>query len=232
MPRWRRRCIQLVRLYPLCSCPFGYGLGKLKPRVCGGTITFVCTYFPDQTRIRNIRWTILTLKKSPVVAAWVFQLCGNGVAAASPAYGYNVRDGTSHGWTLAFVSLTFFYPAIALGKTAFTATLLRVSSGRTNALLWFIIAVACAFGITITVTSWLTPCGRQIDHVIPTICVSADTLIWIHVGNAIATICTDVVLAYVPWRIVNKIYIPQNEKWAVATSMSLVGLSAVVCIVR
>lgn len=161
--------------------------------------------------------------KPPVVAEWVFQLCGNGVAAASPAYGYNVRDGTSHGWTLAFVSLTFFYPAMALGKTAFTVTLLRVSSGRTTALLWFIIAVACAFGITITVTSWLTPCGRQIDHVIPTICVSADTLIWIHMGNAIATICTDVVLAYVPWRIVNKIYIPQNEKWAVATSMSHMG---------
>lgn len=167
-----------------------------------------------------------------VIAAWVFQLCGNGVAAASPAYGYNVRDGTAYGWTLAFVSLTFFYPAIALGKTAFAATLLRVSSGKITAVLWFIIVVACAFGIAITVTSWLTPCGRQIDNVIPAVCVSPDTLIWIHVGNAISTICTDAVLAYVPWRIVNKIYIPKNEKWAVATSMSLVGLSAVVCIVR
>ena len=170
--------------------------------------------------------------KPAVIAAWAFQLCGNGVAAASPEYGYNVRDGTSHGWTLAFISLSFFYPAIALAKTAFTTTLLRVSSGKTTALLWFFIVVACAFGITITITSWLIPCGRQIDHVIPTICVSPSTLIWIHVGNAIATIFTDVVLAYIPWRIVNKIYIPKNEKWAVATSMSLVGLSAVICIVR
>lgn len=37
-----------------------------------------------------------------MIAAWACQLVGNGLAAASPVYGFNVQSGTMHGQVLQF----------------------------------------------------------------------------------------------------------------------------------
>lgn len=166
------------------------------------------------------------------MAAWALQVCGNGLAAAGPLYGFNVRNGTSHGYTFTFAAVTFFYISMASCKTAFAMTLIRVSSGKTTALLWFLTLVTWAFGLSGVIVTWLPICGQQTDSALGTACVAYTTLIWVHTGNAIATLCTDTTLAAVPWSIVQKVYIPSKEKWAVATSMSLVGLAAIICIAR
>lgn len=57
-------------------------------------------------------------------------------------------------------------------------------------------------------------------------------MLWIHIGNCMFTTLTDFVLAYLPWTIISKIAIAKREKWAVGSSMSLVGLAGIVGIVR
>lgn len=89
----------------------------------------------------------------PVVAEWILQPTGNGLAAASPAYGFNLRHGTNLAWLLAMVAPVCFYLALALGKTAFGLKLLRISSGRTRALLWLVSATVWAFAVAICVAS-------------------------------------------------------------------------------
>lgn len=169
-----------------------------------------------------------------MTATWLLQLIGNGLSAAAPQRGFNIHNGAEHGWTFIFASLSFFYVSMACSKTAFAATLLRLSgSGGTRVLLWLVVAVAWAFGSAMAIVSWLTICEQRVDvSITGGTCVPLKTLLWIHIGNNVATVFVDVVLACVPWRVVSKIYIPKRERLAVAASMSLTGCAAVVVVVR
>ncbi|KAJ4391652.1 hypothetical protein N0V93_005271 [Gnomoniopsis smithogilvyi] len=168
-----------------------------------------------------------------LVAAWICLLIGNGSNAAAPSYGFNIITGTPHGWRLVFTSITCFYIGGAFAKTAFGVTLLRLSSGRTKILLGAIIVITWAFAITLGIVTWIPICDTKSEEVgLKGQCVQIGTLLWIHIGSTICTIFADVVLSYLPWRILRSIHIPSGEKWGVGSSMSLVGLSALICIVR
>lgn len=147
--------------------------------------------------------------------------------------GFNIITGTPHGWRLVFTSITCFYIGGAFAKTAFGVTLLRLSSGRTKVLLGGIIVITWAFALTLGIVTWIPICDTKSEEVgLNGRCVQIGTLLWIHIGSTICTIFADVVLSYLPWRILRSIHIPSGEKWGVGTSMSLVGLSALICIVR
>ncbi|KAJ0122661.1 hypothetical protein J7T55_003176 [Diaporthe amygdali] len=168
-----------------------------------------------------------------LIASWALLLCGNGLAAAAPSYGFRVIEGTSHGWLLAFSSISLFYIAMALSKTAFAVTLIRLSSGRTRVILWIVVLLVCAVNIAAAVITWLDLCDARADvRGISGFCVAMQTAVWIHVANAIVTLLADAYLAYLPWRVLAKIYIPSKEKWGVGITMSLVGLAGIVCLVR
>lgn len=172
----------------------------------------------------------------PVIATWAFQLTGNGLAAAAPLYGFNIVAGSAHSWVFVFSAVSCFYVGMGLGKTAFATTLLRLSGGgsRTRVLLWSVVATVCAFQSAVTVVTWLRICGTAAaDRAsISGRCVPMDTVMWIHIGNAVVTVCADVILAYLPWKIITGVYLPRKEKWTVALSMSLVGLAGPVCLAR
>lgn len=168
-----------------------------------------------------------------LIASWALLLCGNGLAASAPSYGFRIIEGTSHGWVLAFSSISFFYIAMALSKTAFAVTLIRLSSGRTRVILWVVVLFVCAVNIAAAVITWLDLCDALADvKGISGFCVPMQTAVWIHVANAAVTILADAYLAYLPWRVLAKIYIPSREKWGVGITMSLVGLAGIVCLVR
>lgn len=167
-----------------------------------------------------------------VIAAWGFQLIGNGLSAAAPSWGFNIHNSAAHGWTLIFGSLTFWYLSMALAKTAFAATMLRLASGRVKVVMWLLVLVVWAFATTLTIVTWLDICEQRVDASLSSTCAPLVTIIWIHTGNAIATVVVDVALASMPWQVLSKVYVPKKEKWGVACSMSLTGFAAVVCIVR
>lgn len=147
---------------------------------------------------------------------------------------------------------------MALAKSALTATLLRLSPSHTSpsttsststtapgsprrrvrVVLWLLLLVAWAFALALAVVTWLDICEQRVDASLSVGgaagagCVPFATVIWIHTGNAVATIVVDAALACMPWQVLSRIYIPRREKWGVACSMSLTGCAAVVCIVR
>lgn len=167
--------------------------------------------------------------------AWAFQLVGNGFSAAAPSWGFNIHNGAARGWTLTLASLSFWYLSMALAKTAFAATMLRVSTpGATKVTMWLLVVVVWAFAVPLTVVTWLDICEERLEASLlgTGVCVPMVAVIWIHTGNAIATIFEDVALACMPWYVLAKIYVPKKEKWGVACSMSLTGLAAIVCIAR
>lgn len=100
-------------------------------------------------------------------------------------------------------------------------------------LLGAIIVLTWAFAITLGIVTWIPICDTKSQEVgLNGRCVQIGSLLWIHIGSTICTIFADVVLSYLPWRILRSIHIPSGEKLGVGTSMSLVGLSALICIVR
>lgn len=99
--------------------------------------------------------------------------------------------------------------------------------------LWVVVLFVCAVNIAAAVITWLDLCDALADvKGISGFCVPMQTAVWIHVANAAVTILADAYLAYLPWRVLAKIYIPSREKWGVGITMSLVGLAGIVCLVR
>ncbi|KAG8163741.1 hypothetical protein KVR01_007038 [Diaporthe batatas] len=206
------------------------GLAKAIHILSGAVTTiFLLTRLWARTRLyKGLWWDDYIL-----IASWALLLCGNGLAAAAPSYGFRIIEGTSHGWILAFSSISFFYIAMALSKTAFAVTLIRLSGGRTRVVLWVVVLFVCAVNIAAAVVTWLDLCDARADvKGISSFCVPMQTAVWIHVANAAVTILADAYLAYLPWRVLAKIYIPSKEKWGVGITMSLVGLAGIVCLVR
>lgn len=170
-----------------------------------------------------------------MIAAWACLLVSNGLAAASPVYGFNVLNGTAHGVTIQFSSICFMDVAIALSKTAFATTLLRLTREKLDTtVLWLTIAVVNSFNLAMVVANWLDICQTRFEYPsLSGMCLSMTAVVWLHTGNAISCLLADVILAVYPWRIIRKVrYVSDNEKWSVAISMSLVGVSLLVGILK
>lgn len=54
----------------------------------------------------------------------------------------------------------------------------------------------------------------------------------LQIGNAVSTVLIDMILAYLPWRVVSKYHLPGKERYGVCASMSLTGLAGVICVTR
>ncbi|KAK7741780.1 hypothetical protein SLS53_004844 [Cytospora paraplurivora] len=136
-------------------------------------------------------------------------------------------------WWDDYISVSFIYFAMALSKTAFATTMIRLSEGRTRTLLWVIIAIVCTVNTASAIVAWVEVCEAGVEMAsLSKSCVHITTTRWIHVGSAICTIFADIVLAYIPWRITAKVFIPTQEKLGVSISLSLVGLAVPVCITK
>lgn len=143
-------------------------------------------------------------------------------------------DGPPAGLRAHAASFTCMYAAIALSKTAFAATLLRLtSSGASNSRkhrvrIQGIVVVVCGFNAAMMVLSWLSLCDSlETGLEVSGRCVPVPLAVSLHLGNCITGLVADVLLAAFPWRIMREIpYIPEREKWGVSLAMSLVGLAA------
>lgn len=142
--------------------------------------------------------------------------------------------GTAHGWQLIFGSLTCFYIAAAFAKTAFSLSLFRLSISKTLRLvLGFLVGIMWAFALTMSVVTHLRICQTEAEAVgLDGVCLPMNHVVWIHTANAAVVSAEDLVLAYLPWRILKTVAIPKREKWAVGMSLSLVGVSPIISVVK
>ncbi|KAH8775235.1 hypothetical protein F5883DRAFT_518672 [Diaporthe sp. PMI_573] len=170
-----------------------------------------------------------------LIAAWVCLLMSNGFGAAGPAYGFNVLDGSPRGQAIHFTAVSFMYGAIALSKTAFIITLLRLTSGwRRKGLLWVVMVLTNSFNLALFILTWLDICNTQFDLAhLPGRCIPMSVATWLHLGATLNSLVCDIILTCYPWWIISQVaYIPSREKWAVAASMGLVGFAILVEIAK
>jgi hypothetical protein len=170
-----------------------------------------------------------------VIAAWVCLLMSNGFGAAGPAYGFNVLNGSPHGQAIHFTAVSFMYGAIALSKTAFAVTMLRLASGwRSKGPLWLVMVLTNTFNLALFILTWLDICNTQYDLAhIPGRCIPMFVATWLHLGATLNSLVCDIILTCYPWWIISQVeYIPAREKWAVAASMGLVGVTILVEIAK
>lgn len=159
----------------------------------------------------------------------------NGFGAAGPAYGFNVLDGSPHGQAIHFTAVSFMYGAIALSKTAFAITLLRLTSGwKSKGLLWVVMVLTNCFNLALFILTWLDICDTRFDlkH-LPGRCIPMHVATWLHLGATLNSLVCDIILTCYPWWIISQVaYIPKREKWGVAASMGLVGFAILVEIAK
>lgn len=133
----------------ICALPFphlAFPSPTLRILYCTAFLTYTARKVGNQSSA-NCR--------HPVIVAWACLLVANGLAAASPVYGFNVLDGTAHGVTIQFSAVSLMDLAIALSKTAFATTLLRLTRARRDkTILWLTIVVVNFFNLAMVVVNW------------------------------------------------------------------------------
>lgn len=137
-------------------------------------------------------------------------------------------NGKTLGVTLNLVGFCFIDLAVALSKTAFAVTLLRLTTSHwATGCLWLTVVLLSTLSVLKITLNWLDVCNAQFDYAsYPGRCVSMTTAMSIHIGMTSVTLLSDITLAVYPWWLVRKVtYIPHREKWSVSMCMGLVGLS-------
>ncbi|KAK0628292.1 hypothetical protein B0T17DRAFT_149524 [Bombardia bombarda] len=123
---------------------------------------------------------------------------------------------------------------VALSKTSFAATLLRLTDGWTKRFVWFILITANTSHFFSALFIWVrcNPVAKAWDPLLPGTCwpFSVTVKYGIFVG-AWATFC-DFALALLPWRILMRFHMYRREKVGVAIAMSMGVIAGITSIIK
>ncbi|KAK0712928.1 hypothetical protein B0T26DRAFT_741822 [Lasiosphaeria miniovina] len=129
---------------------------------------------------------------------------------------------------------TFSILSALWSKTSFAITVLRISSGWTKILVWFIIiTVNISLGGAIALT-WCqcTPIAKTWQPRLPGSCWPKMIQIRYNIFTAIYSGAMDIVLAFVPWQIIWTLTMNKKEKGGVLVAMSMGVFAGVTSIVK
>ncbi|KAL0938184.1 uncharacterized protein CTRU02_207915 [Colletotrichum truncatum] len=164
-----------------------------------------------------------------LVLSWVFLLISNGLITELMKLGF----GTSivfvpHMHTLTVLNDVINKISLALSKTSFAATMLRVSYGWQKSFIWFLVISMNIILATSAITTWKAACDRPMDSyeaVLPGSCWNVfDSVIMAMVSNGYSVL-VDFSLSLLPWRTIWQLQLNRHEKVGVAVAMSL-GITA------
>ncbi|KAK1569673.1 uncharacterized protein LY79DRAFT_528262 [Colletotrichum navitas] len=174
-----------------------------------------------------------------LIVSWVFLFISTSLSTELTRLGFGKTiDLTPHMHTLSSVNIVINSVALALSKTSFAVTLLRISSGRRKAFIWLLIISMNALLATGAVASWIAACDWPADTyetVIPGICWRVqDFVVMAMVSNGYSAL-VDFALSLLPWAIMRRLGMKRHERIGVATAMSLgiiAGLVGVIKVVK
>ncbi|KAH6673264.1 hypothetical protein B0J14DRAFT_67274 [Halenospora varia] len=124
--------------------------------------------------------------------------------------------------------------AATWSKTSFAVTLLRLSTGWMRRLIWFIIASVNIFlGLSCIFTYvQCKPVRRLWDTSIPGACWPQDVIIKYNSFSSAWSGAMDILLATLPWRLINTLTLNKKERIGVLVGMSLGSLAGVTSIAK
>ncbi|KAF3765049.1 hypothetical protein M406DRAFT_107000 [Cryphonectria parasitica EP155] len=193
------------------------------------TVFLFTRLWARSTKYKGLWWDDYIL-----IAAWACLLVAHGLCAAAPIYyHYNVLHLHPAGITTHLAGLSFMYVAVAISKTAFATTLLRLTAGRIRLVLWAIIIAMNTYTAVMVIQTWIDVCDSIEYPSMKSTCIPATTQAYIVLGNLAFLFVVDLTLTVLPWRMIKQVrFIPEKEKWGVAATMSLVGVSMPISIVK
>ncbi|KAF6838502.1 hypothetical protein CMUS01_04577 [Colletotrichum musicola] len=188
---------------------------------------------------KKIRCRGLWVDDYLLIASWILLLVSNILITELMRLGLGrTTIFVAHMHTLTAANGSINKAALALSKTSFAATLLRVSSGRRSALVWILVVSMNVLLAAGAVTAWKPACDRPADTyeaILPGKCWSVrDSVIMAMVSNGYSAL-VDFVLALLSWHVVWNLDMKRHEKVGVAVAMSLgiiAGLVGVIKVVK
>ncbi|KAI3531146.1 hypothetical protein CSPX01_14363 [Colletotrichum filicis] len=113
--------------------------------------------------------------------------------------------------------------ALALSKTSFAVTMLRIASGKLKVFIWFLIISMNAVLATSAVVAWKAACDRPSDSyeaVLPGSCWRVEDSVIMHMVSNAYSALVDFILSLLPWPMIWRLGLKRHEKIGVAVAMS------------
>ncbi|KAK3313244.1 hypothetical protein B0H66DRAFT_484600 [Apodospora peruviana] len=129
---------------------------------------------------------------------------------------------------------TFSILSALWSKTSFAITVLRISSGWMKWLVWFIIiTVNLSLGVAIAITwAQCTPVRKIWQPRVDGECWPKSIQIRYNIFTAVYSGAMDIVLAFVPWKIIWTLTMNRKEKFGVLVAMSMGVFAGVTSIIK
>ncbi|KZL64840.1 integral membrane protein [Colletotrichum incanum] len=185
---------------------------------------------------RKIRLRGIWIDDYILIVSWVFLLISTSIITELMRLGFGkAMDFTPHMHTLSSANVVINHVALALSKTSFAVTMLRILSGRQKVFIWFLIISMNAILATGAVASWKAACDRPLDSyeaVIPGSCWRVqDSVVMAMVSNGYSAL-VDFILSLLPWPIIWGLKMKRHEKIGVAIAMSLGIVAGLVGVIK
>lgn len=169
-----------------------------------------------------------------LIASWVALITACSLQSYSVSLGFGkVNNGTNT--ILIGITAGFFSILAALwSKISFAVTMLRLTDGRTNRFVWFIIGTAILIlGASATI-QWVqcSPIQRQWIGNSEGTCWPRYVVINFNIFVASYSGAMDIVLAMIPWKIIWGLKMSRKEKIGVLFAMSMGILAGIISIVK
>ncbi|TQN67174.1 hypothetical protein CSHISOI_08358 [Colletotrichum shisoi] len=160
-----------------------------------------------------------------LIASWVFLLASTALTTELMRLGFGkATDFVPHMHTLSSVNVVTNNVALALSKTSFAVTMLRITSGGQRVFIGFLTVSMNGILATGAVAVWKAACDRPADAyeaVLPGSCWRVqDSVVMAMVANGYSAL-VDFILSLLPWSIIWGLGMKRHEKVGVAVAMSL-----------
>ncbi|KAK1723364.1 hypothetical protein CaCOL14_012258 [Colletotrichum acutatum] len=195
------------------------------------TVFLFCRVYCKKIRSRGL-WTDDYL----LVASWIFLLVSTSLTTELMRLGFGKSlDFSAHIFTLSSVNVVMNKVALALSKTSFAVTMLRIASGKLKVFIWFLIISMNAVLATSAVVAWKAACDRPSDSyeaVLPGSCWRVEDSVIMHMVSNAYSALVDFILSLLPWPMIWKLALKRHEKIGVAVAMSLGVIAGLVGVIK
>ncbi|VUC24888.1 unnamed protein product [Clonostachys rosea] len=160
-----------------------------------------------------------------LIIGWAFLIAAGSTLTISLNNGHLTSE-TLVASALIRITHTFHLLALALSKTSFAVSLLRLSSKVEKVLIWFVIGSINMFTIFHVFAQWRALCGDTVLDVLPGSCWEVHNLGIVNITGSIYSAATDLILGLLPWRIIWNSNLEKKKRINVGVAMSFEIIAA------
>ncbi|EEY21178.1 conserved hypothetical protein [Verticillium alfalfae VaMs.102] len=191
------------------------------PMLAVSTIFLGLRIYCKAVRVRWMVWVDDYL----LLAGWAFLVVSSGLLSRLVHLGFGktlIMTPTMS--TVLYCADNTHKLALALTKTSFAVTLLRIATGWQIYLIWFLVVSMNIQFLVHIILTWRAICprvpGDTTPH-LPGTCWEAHEAITLGIFGGFYSALSDFVLALLPWKIVMGLQMRKHEKIGVAVAMSI-----------